>query len=265
MGWRRRKPGLRLTDEEVYGQLEKTERTGALFLWRYSHSQILQLFERFGILDRMRALGYPSPQLTFHVEEGLHHLLFTIEGIEEPLLDLRLNEESRIVNGLPALGCEPMAVLVIQWISLQNVRGEFTRERPRLPGQSFPGLGVGRRVYRLLWKIAREVGKDALSAYPMYYHNAIYYSGGFSYLDPKKNGELIALRRDLKGESLETASDGINRGQLLEATTGKAVDWNPGEMYAPVSRRLSSYFSNEGFKAEVERTASRRSFRLAKS
>ena len=265
MGWRRRKTGLRLTDEEVYGQLEKTERTGALFLWRYSHSQLLQLFERFGILARMRALGYPSPLLTFHVEEGLHHLLFTIEGIEDPLLELRLNEESRIVDGLPALGCEPMAVLVIQWVSLQNVRGEFTPVRPRLPGQNFPGLGAGRRVYRLLWKIAREIGKDALSAYPMYYHNAVYYSGGFSYLDPQKNGELIALRRDLKDVPLKVASDGINLGQLLDATTGKAVDWNPGEMYAPVSRRLSSYFSGDGYIAEVERTASQRTFRLAES
>ncbi len=265
MGWRRRNADLRLTDEEVYGQLEKTERTGALFLWRYSHSQLLQMFERFGILARMRALGYPSPRLTFHVEEGLHHLLFTAEGIEDPLLDLRLNEESRIVSGQPALGSEPMAVLVIQWVSLQNVRGDFTPERPRLPGQKFPGLGVGRRLYRLLWKTAREIGKDALSAYPMYYHNAVYYSGGFSYLNPEKNGELIALRRDLEGVPLDTVSDAINRGQLVEATTGKAVDWNPGEMYAPVSSRLSSYFSSESYRAEVERTASERSFRLAES
>lgn len=263
MVWGRRKSGLRITDEEIFGQLEKSERSDALFLWRYSQSQLMQMFERFGILARLEALGYAEPRLTFHIEEGLHHLLLAVKDIEAPLVDLRLSEESRVVRGLSALGREPLAVLVIQWISLQHVRGEFTPERPQLPGQSHPGLGVGRRMYRLLWKIARENGKDAMSAYPMYYHNAVYYLGGFSYLDPRKTGELVALQRDLAALPLATTSDRINCGWLQAATTGEAVDWNPGEMFAPVSRRVGSYFSSRDYKTEVQRAASRYSFILA--
>jgi hypothetical protein len=259
----RRKSGLRLTDEEVFSQLEKAERTDALFLWRYSHTQLMQMFERFGILARIEVLGYSPPRLTYNVEEGLHHLLLRVEDVDAPLVDLRLSEESRIVRGFSALGSKPLAVLVIQWVSLQHVLGEFTPERPQLPGQNYPGLGVGRRVYRLLWRIARENGKDAMSAYPMYYHNAVYYLGGFAYLNPQKTGELLALQRDLSDLPLDKASDGINRGCLRAATSGEAVDWNPGEMFAPVSRRLGSYFSGRDYRNEVQRSVSKYSFRLA--
>jgi hypothetical protein len=263
MDWGRRKSGLRLTDEEVFGQLEKAERSNSLFLWRYSRTQLMQMFERFGILAHIEALGYPLPRLTFHVEEGLHHLLLGVKDVEAPLVDLRLSEESRVVRDLSALGSKPLAVLVIQWVSLQHVRGEFTPERPQLPGQSYPGLGVGRRVYRLLWRIARENGKDAMSAYPMYYHNAVYYLGGFSYLHPEKTGELLALQRDLSDLPLNMASDGINRGCLRATTSGEAVDWNPGEMFAPISSRVGSYFSGRDYKSEVQQAASEYSFRLA--
>jgi hypothetical protein len=62
---------------------------------------------------------------------------------------------------------------------------------------------------------------------------------------------------------LSAASDVVNRGWLQAGTTGRAVDWNPGEMFAPVSRRLGSYFSSQDYKDEVERAASQFSFRLA--
>jgi hypothetical protein len=199
------------------------------------------------------------------VEEGLHVLKLELPGEKAALLDLRLNEESRVVSG-PAgkiLGPQPLAMLVVQWVSLQHIHGTFTEERPQLPGQNFPGLGAGRRVYRFLWRMARELGKDGLSAFPMYYHNAVYYSEGFSYLDPGKQGELVALTRDLAPFPLHRASEGINRGRLLDGLTGEVVDWNPGEMFASVSRGLRSYFAAREYQSEVKRVARDLSFRLA--
>lgn len=115
----------------------------------------------------------------------------------------------------------------------------------------------------MLWRVARELGKDGLSAFPMYYHNAVYYSEGFSYMDPAKQGELLALMRDLAPIPLNLVSEAINRGRLLDGLTGEVVDWNPGEMFAPVSPRLRSYFSGREYRAEVGRIAESRSFRLA--
>jgi hypothetical protein len=125
-----------------------------------------------------------------------------------------------------------------------------------LPGQSYPGLGLGRRLYRVLWRIARELGKDALSAYPMYYHNAVYYSEGFSYLEPRRQGELLALKRDLAHLPLHLASEEIRQGRV---SAGDAK-WEPGEMMAPVSRRVSSYFAGAEYRAAVQKAASEFAF-----
>jgi len=111
--------------------------------------------------------------------------------------------------------------------------------------------------------MARELGKDGLSAYPMYYHNAVYYSAGFSYLNPRKQGELVALMRDLAGVPLKDASLGINDGRLKAGPTGEPVDWNPGEMVAAVSRRLGAYFKSREYKSGVRGAASELSFRLS--
>jgi hypothetical protein len=111
--------------------------------------------------------------------------------------------------------------------------------------------------------MARELGKDGLSAYPMYYHNAVYYSAGFSYLNPIKQGEFVALMRDLADVPLSTASEGINEGQLRTGTSGEVVDWNPGEMFAAVSQRLGSYLSSREYRLKVMRRATELSFRLA--
>ena len=265
MGWRKRpgrRPGLGLTEEEVYGQLEKPPIRGAPFLWRYSRDQLPALLERAGILPRIRQLGYEALQISSLVEEGLHVLRVEAVGERAPLVDLRLSEESRVPTGpfVESLGPEPLALLVIQWVSLQHVRGRFAPGRPPLPGQSFPGLGLGRRLYRWLWRLARELGKDALSAYPMYYHNALYYSAGFSYLDPRQQGELAALARDLAEIPLHVASEAIRRGLLREGRGNRPVDWSPGEMFAAVSRRLSAFMGSAEYRTEVERVATGLSF-----
>ena len=101
MGWRwrqrsNRKSGLGLTEEEVFSQLEKSEDSYSLFLWRYSHRQMTHRLERAGILSRVRELGYGSPVVTFGIEEGVHFLILETPGEKAPLMDLRLSEESRL-------------------------------------------------------------------------------------------------------------------------------------------------------------------------
>jgi hypothetical protein len=73
--WRRRtkRPSnFGLTEEEIYGQLEKSEGTSSLFLWRYSHQQMARLLERAGVVARLSELGYPLPAVSVRLEDGVH-------------------------------------------------------------------------------------------------------------------------------------------------------------------------------------------------
>jgi hypothetical protein len=265
--WRRRtkRPSnFGLTEEEIYGQLEKSEGTSSLFLWRYSHQQMARLLERAGVVARLSELGYPLPAVSVRLEDGVHFLTLEVPGEKAPLMDLRLTEEARpVAESLhPLLGAQPLSLLVVQWISLQHVRGAFSTKRPPLPGQTYPGLGLGRKLYRVLWRVARELGKAAISAYPMYYHNAVYYSEGFSYLDPRRQGELLALKRDLGSLSLNKASEGIQKGCLTNCSTNAPWEWSPGEMHAPVSRRMRSYFVSLEYRSAVQKVVSELSFKV---
>ena len=117
MGWRLgsgRRRGLHLTEEEVYGQLEQVEETDTPFLWRYTDAYLLRQLDRVGILSRIKELGYPFPRIRRGVEEGLHLLRLEVEGEGAPLMDLRVSEESRVVENLQGrfLGHEPLAMLV---------------------------------------------------------------------------------------------------------------------------------------------------------
>ncbi len=260
-----RRKKFALSDEEIFGQLEKTAEPAPAFLWRYPQHQVNRLMERAGIMSRLQEMDYHSFHLTSQVEEGLHLLKLVTDDIPAPLIDLRLSEESRIAEGVlkNQLGMEPLAFLVIQWVSLQHVRAAFSMHRPPLPGQSYPGLGLGRKLYKMLWRMARELGKDVLSAHPLYYHNAIFYLAGFSYAEPYQQGQILAMRRDLAEIPLDKTSLLIHRGHLCERHTGHRVTWNPGEMVAPVSHRLSVYLKSPEYLAEVERVSSSLSFHTA--
>jgi hypothetical protein len=96
----------------------------------------------------------------------------------------------------------------------------------------------------------------------MYYHNAVYYSEGFSDLDPRRQGELLALKRDLGSLSLNKASEGIQKGCLTNCSTNAPWEWSPGEMHAPVSRRMRSYFVSLEYRSAVQKVVSELSFKV---
>lgn len=257
-----------MSETDIAGQLGRlagAQSAEARFLGRYSRKEVEERLARAGISDRIRELGYDTVRLLLHQDEGIHVLRIESPGAPAALLDLRLGEEVWSIDSWLRswLGSEPLWLLVVHWVALQNVRASFPEERPPLPGQDYPGLGAGRMLYRMLWRMGRELGKDALAAFPMYYHNAVYYSPGFCYLDPQKQGELVAMKRDLSRFSLHAASRGVEDGKLRDARTGRPLSWEPGVMVAALSPRLASFFGSEAYQAGVERAASASAFSLS--
>jgi hypothetical protein len=78
------------------------------------------------------------------------------------LVDLRLAEPSAIVEE-PLFKARGLRVLslAVRWLALQDPRGRFTPERPRLPGQRYPGLGLGKRLYERLMVWAKSGGRTS--------------------------------------------------------------------------------------------------------
>jgi hypothetical protein len=260
---KRRRLPLSLSEEEIYGQLGKALEADTLFLRRYPGEIVWRWLQEAGILERLQRLGYDRLELSLRAEDGVSRL--TLEQAGEParLIDLRLAEQSQVGTLALKTFREPLAFLVIEWISLQHPRGSFSRERPRLPGQDYPGLGVGRALFALLARIARELGKDGLLGYPQYYHNAVFYFGSFVFAQAREQGIFLALRRDLGKLELVEASNAVGGGAVIELRSGKPLEWKPGEMIFPLSRRLKAQLARSEYRLEVERTLASVAFGLA--
>jgi hypothetical protein len=237
----------------------------ALYLGRLGLTALCVELDEAGVTEALRARGYVDLGVRIEVEGGEHRLRVTPARGGESLIDLRMAEEVRPVKepALRAAGVEVLSVLVVEWLALQDPRAVFTRERPRLPGQTHPGLGLGRQLYTRVLGWAAAWGKDALVNVPAYFHNAKFYAPPFAFLSAAEQGRFEALGRDLADVPVADASAAREAGRVLDVFTGEPVTWVPGDMLAALSPPVRAYLSSPEYAQAVATERDARRFRLA--
>jgi hypothetical protein len=235
-----------------------------LFLGRLTGEALSAELEAAGIPAFLATRGFPDVRVGTDLADGEHRLRVAASDDGALLVELRLAEMATPVPAaLHASGPATLHVLAILWVALQNPRASFTPERPRLPGQDHPGLGVGRRLYELLRGWAGAFGKDALLNVPEHYHNALFYAGQFRFLDPIEQGRFEALRRDLSGLGVADASFAIEDGRVRDEAADRAYVWDPGAMVAPVSSALAAAVASAPYREAVAAARDAARFQVA--
>lgn len=226
------------------------------FLGFYSLQGLELTLERAGLLDRVRALGFERPTLEIDLDNpaGDTVRLFGDETRRELLIELRV----RIDRGeLPGF-----ALLRIEWLLLQNPRAEFTHERPRLPGQALPGLGVSQDIIALLILACDRLQLDGLLFVPAHYHTASQGRKNLRFLDPEDEGLFRALEEPFHGLRLWEATGAIEGQRVVDAATGQPFPWRPMPMVLPVTDRLRARVEGEEYERKVAEAAGRSRFVL---
>src|SRR5205814_9382773 len=136
---------------------------------------------------------------------------------------------------------ETLELIAIEWLLMQNPSAHFGEKRPRLPEQNYPGLGIGREVMALLKIMTERLEREGMLAFPEHYHNGVIYNHDFRFFSPEREGELIALKRDLHNLSLSEASWAVEEGLVIDERTQKPYKWRGEEMIWPLSKRLRNY------------------------
>jgi hypothetical protein len=236
------------------------------YLGRFTLPALCAEMDQAGVLPALRTRGY-DPSVRIEREEGEHRLLVTSSNGSEVLIDLRMREEALPISdpGLRSRGLEVLSVLVVEWLSLQDPRAVFTRERPRLPGQTHPGLGLGRQLYGRVLGWAAAWGKDGLVNVPAFFHNAKFYAPPFAFLDAAEQGRFEALCRDLAGHPVADASAALEAGRVVEVASGEPVTWSPGDMLAALSPPVREYLASPEYARAVAAARDSRHFRVAES
>lgn len=229
-----------------------------LFLGIFSRHGIELALEDFGLLERLRRLGFRALTVAVDLDDPLGHTLRVLDGEDRALvvLEIRL----RIQRGAEAAA----NTLTVEWLLIQDARSSFEISRPLLPGQEYPGLGLLRDIAAVLIVACERLDLDGLAFVPSHFHLAcLAQSQGF-FPDPQNQARFEALRGAVRGLRLREAALAVDRGLVADAATGRPVAWVPERMVLPVSEAARRRFVDEPYRRAVAQAAQHLRFVLRK-
>lgn len=223
----------------------------------YSLQGMELTLERAGLLDRLRGMGYSHPTVEFELDNpaGDTVRLYGDERKTELLIEGRVRIDRATVPDA--------ALLRIEWLLMQNPRARFTAQRPRLPGQKHPGLGLLADVMSLLIVACDRLQLDGLLFVPAHYHTANQGRKYLRFLSPADEAFMRALEGALVGIPLPEATHAVEQKRVVNARTGRFVSWRSMPMVFPVTDRLKAKISGEEFERRVAEEAAELELRLS--
>jgi hypothetical protein len=244
-----------IDEREVFTEL--ADKSGSsLFLGRFSLSEVLAVLDKRGFLREARK-RFLWP-LAYRLDASAHPLQRLQIFLREPgpgnlIVDVKLKEceftPRDTPNGLSAL--PPQKVLALEWLTLQNPLAEFNEHFKPLPGQTRPGLRLRAKILDLFVYLARLMRKDGLLAFPAYFHNAVLFSRYFHFWNPRKEAEVLAIRRTFSHMPFRQLAWAVHLNCLRRAD-GSRYEWAAEEQLHPLTRPIKEYFDSRRYRELVK-------------
>lgn len=242
-----------LSEADVLGDLGGAPRRTRL-LGYYSPHGVELAFERTGILDRLRALGFdPRLELDFDSPGGEMLRIYGGPGRDELLIELRGSVDA---NSLPGFD-----LLRVEWLMIQNPRRRFSLDHQPLPGQKHPGLGMLRDLVSLLILVCDRLGLDGLYFVPSHFHLAAQSRKYLRFVEPEHEARFRAICRALDGKGLGEATRAVAEGRVRDQKNRK-VEWEPVPMVLAVTDRLEQRVRGDDYETALAKAADRYRFHL---
>ncbi len=239
-----------LSEEAILEDLFHPHSRSHHFLGFYSSQGGKLAMERYGFFKLLRQKGF-DPILTADLSDPARHQLLIYDGTKDPgHLLIRLEAGFR---GLELPHGEHCRMLFIHWLMMQDPRRDFSPDRPRLPDQDHPGLGLFLYFGQLLKLMVVRLHCDGLMNHPAHFHNALLYGKVMHFVDPEMEGRFQALRRDLRGLDLAEATQAVDEGRVIDAE-GRPVKWQGVPQVMPITLQVMTWFDSPEYKDAVART-----------
>lgn len=241
-----------------------------LFLGRYTADDIRALMDKSGLIELTRKKGYQDLLISISREDYTSRLYVNYDHADKDtrLIELIVREglfrpNKTFIERFDF--SQGLSMILVEWLALQHPLGRFTAERPKLPGQAYPGLGGMRPVQELLYLFGAKGRKDAIMDVPQHYHAALIYSRlyssiysrMYSFFSPVDAGLFQAMTRDLTDRPLAEISTAISYGCLMNLKTGVHEAWRPSEQIYPIAKHVQAYVECHEYRQIVEETAAK--------
>ncbi len=255
-----------LSEKDLF-ELNIGARSDGLFLGFYSKKGIINAFRRYSIIKSLNALGFNDLIFEINTNDPYIHRLVIYDGkkasnrllIEAVLRRQTIEIQMPFQTGLNGRQYETLA---IEWLCMQNPKKSFTKKRPQLPGQLFPGLGMASKAVEILLITAWRLHLAGLLNTPDHFHNAYLYSRIFYYLNPDHQAWFEALKRDLKNYPLHVISWAIEWNLVIDKKRSKPLEWIAGQQIVPLNRDLKNLFTSKEYRHYVQQKSKTFQFSL---
>jgi hypothetical protein len=245
-----------LVDErEIFTELA-AKKGSSLFLGRYSLSEVLAVLNKKGFLKEARK-RFLWP-LAFEIDSSEYPLqrfqIYLREpGPESLIVDVKVRETEFVPKELPdgPVPMTPQKALAFEWLTLQNPNVKFNEQFTPLPGQTRPGLSMRTKIMDLFLYLARLTRKDCLLAFPAYFHNAVLFSRYFHFWNPRKEAEVLAIRRSFSHMPFKQLAWVVHLN-CLRRGDGSVYEWQAEEQLYPFTRPLKDHFDSRRYKDAVK-------------
>jgi len=228
--------------------------SSSLFLGKYSEDGIKFIMERFGLDRQARRLGLRHLEVAVDTKDPYRHRLTIYNGRHRDKDHIVMDFVARYQHLVPKdIDAENeyshrLKVLMVEWLLLQNPRTEFTGRKPQLPGQHFPGLGLGDQLMALFTLMGRHLQVDGIINVPEYYHTGLMFSRRFVFLSPHVQAHVLQVAQDLwKKYRLAVIAWASATESLINIKTGHPQIWEPRRQIIPIQSQLRQYFKSEAY------------------
>ncbi len=254
-------------DETDLFRVDLGKRATSYFLGYYSEEGLKLALQKYGITKELEKKGFKNLVYRVDTSDPYVHRLTIYDSSANPknmLIESLLKKERKKLE-LPfehKMNGYAFDVLAIEWMCMQNPRKPFSSERPRLPGQNHPGLGMASQAVIILMLTAWRLRLAGLLNTPDHYHNAYLYSQIFYYLDPDMQARLVALNRDTKKYRLVEVAWALEWGALIDESTGKPEVCRAAPQVVPLDKKLKDFFESSAYRKYVKEKSKQYKFSL---
>ncbi len=255
-----------ISTDEILGDLIDKDRPH-LFLNFYSEEGIQTALKEYGIFKDLNKRGFHDFIIKINARDPYRHTLKVFFEKEDQVHLLgELIVRKKFIIAKPIFSSDIVgqtyAMIVIEWLTLQDPTADFTPARPPLPGQIHPGLRIGRQIVGIFVNMSLRLKTDGLLNIPEHYHNAVFYSKHFKYFNPYTEGQFLAMQRDLRMVGLFKAAWAVELKCVVEKNTGKTWNWFTDEQVLAVSEKLAKYFESKEYKERIEESEKNHKFEI---
>ena len=247
-----------LTDIDLFIDLTQGRGT-TLFLGQYSKRGILFIFEKLGILTQLKKMGLTNISVEIDTSRSFRHLVRLIHTEQRQKLLISEVVIRRASFFLPEeikhlMEKKQFDILMIEWILLQNPLDKFSRNKPQLPGQEYPGLSMSSETFEIFYWIGRRTRADGILVVPNFLHSAYIYSRDFFFVNPLYQAIGQSIRQNLiRSEGLAQVAWAGHERKIYNRKNNSFLIWEPSEMILPVSRSMNDYFFSTYYRSLVSK------------